>query len=375
MQPRNNPKKQTYSTRTLLLGAGLLTLTSVNLILLYSGFCETEENGAVNRNDASALAKTLICPLFALGAMMSAKTTSSPVENDVCIGSTDGPKHRPYNGYLYLARNIEDVLDATNGGDDDVLQRFSELKNTIFHFQVMNHYYDRLKNIYEHLSADDRAALCASQDINGRTPFFLSLAISAPGEVQRLLATKANVLMPDKKGMTPLKLASMGLTNLKTTQYLLSLIDEQDLRQASLEDYPSVSRKKIIKHLKDYEISPNKASNHCTDAFNSGNMPICLPKENAHKHSDVFYMDEVTMGEQKIHCVIATKDNIEKIARVKTDHKAFAGNYEEAHRLYPDVSDQSITDVVVARQAENIAVIHQAINQAKSNYKPSKKYS
>lgn len=363
MPLKKETKQQSYSKTKILLGAGLATLATVNLYFILSGLCEEEENSAVSRESSGVMA-SLLCPVFTFGTMMfaSSKKIDKP-EGETCLGTLDGPGHTPYDGNLHHARNYDDVLDATNGLFDDVLQRFSSVKNTIYHFQVMNHQYDRIHRIDPRLTKEDHVALCNAKDINGRTPFFLSLCIGAPGKIQRLLATEVNVNMPDINGLTPLKLVSMGFTNLKTTQYILSLISDEAFKNESIDDYSFVTREKIKAHLESYEVQPDKASNFCTDTINAGHEPICFPPEVVEKSRGIFDIGKVSAGSKKLNCVIATKKSIGRV-RVDTRIEKYKPHYEEAKRLYPEVSDKSITDVILERQAENIALIHARIEEA-----------
>lgn len=370
MAPKKNPKKQSYSNTALIVGVGMITLVSVNLLLMLSRLCDEEEKGDLSQGFGGIL--PVLCPLFALKAVIGATfKDTQEMEGESCLGTLDGPAYLKYDGKLFHARNIDDVRDALSKNGGHLLQQFA-LKNTIFHFQVMNHFYDRITRIYQGLTEEERIGLCHAKDVNGRTPFFLSLAIGAPGNIQRLLATPENVMMVDNYGMKPLDMAALGLTNLKTTQYLLSLMSEEDLRADSEENYKPADRISIMKHLKKYSVNPNKASNFCTDTLNAGHKSICVSPKVSNQYQNTFYLDTVSIGGVEQACVIANKDNIAQLA-VDMGYLPYKPQQMEAERLYPHVSDQSITDVIVKRQAKNIATIQKAITSAKNNEQPTLK--
>lgn len=347
------------------------TLATANFLIWYSGLCESEERAVFSGH--YAVLGAALCPLFtaAAGLLVLSKTSVSKVGDD-CIGVIDGRNQRPYQDHLmYLAQTPEDVKDAKKH-QGHILDKFSEFNNTIFHFEIMNHYYTRVRKIFPALTEEEQTVSCLAQDKNGRTPLFLSMAISAPADIQDLFMNKESVLVVDNEGVSPLNLASMGLTSLDMTKKILSLMDDKDLIGAweVISASDPLSSKQIAAHFERYEINPKKASNHCTD--NISDEPYCMHEESYHKYWEKYDIGKGRHGNKYRYCFLATRKNVEFFANDFKDPEKI-DFVKEAQRLLPDISDQSITDATFMQQRENRAFIEKAVEQRKQAQKRTMK--
>jgi hypothetical protein len=408
-EPRSNMLSNIYSVTKFVLPAMVIT----HLLLEFYQKCHSEQETNKADNDFALAGKLLLCPLYAIAASAGFSQPKpivpydpnernaclgtfridqdAPDEGETCISTLKENSFRSGNG-IFGARNIEDINKAKSGWWSTAIDaQRGPYKNTFAHLMIINHQYDTFLTIYKDLSLEDIARISIVKDINGRTPLLLSLSIAAPGEVQRILMTKENVIIPDNNGTTPLMLAAAGFTNARTMEHLLCLIGEDRLAQAltakdknskGVEDYNTMSKSEIIDYLYTLEIDANKATDSCFNSFMvDTHGPICTQKTDVQKTIEQeFTMGKTMIGAKSYQCILATQSNVNKIKNLASGtppqyqtmrdvirknkrsgmpediNKSIWDKYEKiSEKLH--FSDQSLIQSIMDRQKSNSKIL------------------
>jgi hypothetical protein len=270
----------------------------------------------------------------------------------------------------FHVNNERDIRLLTPVADPLASDAYGGFCNTALHYKIVNNNYDAIPGLLRHFSKLSSKMLTA-QDSNGCTPLLLAMKVGAPPVLIIQMITPENAVMADKKGVTPLMLASRGM-HTSIMEALITTIGSEKIQAAlsakdkdggTVEDWNKASSKMLRKNFRDVTVDSTKAYNHQFNLLFTGTALFdntCVKQSDGKavaafkKRYNGFELGIGYAENQPIIGLKATRKNIRLLDKV------IDKSQQDARALIDPVlalSEQSLEDLYLSRQNDNKKLI------------------